>query len=203
VNHDQIVELLQEVTYRPGWTITAHRHHLGSYVLIDAEVLDSEKWDKRVPVDVNYRLGNTTRVGVRACVPPAHQTPKEFYDWLEWRLSKVEIHEMREFFMVGGKPWDSPHKRVQPKHDYHVRRWNAGKCDHPHIEDMGEKWTFCEDVGCSGYVYFWGVYRHDPLAEDELGELLRSYGTMEMAFEQALYEVIQDDLRKGLVGPNG
>lgn len=27
------------------------------------------------------------------------------------------------------------------------------KCDHPHIEDMGEKWTFCEDVGCDGYIH--------------------------------------------------
>lgn len=23
-------------------------------------------------------------------------------------------------------------------------------CGHPFIEDMGEKWTFCEDVGCDG-----------------------------------------------------
>lgn len=25
-------------------------------------------------------------------------------------------------------------------------------CSHPWIEDLGEKWTFCEDVGCDGYI---------------------------------------------------
>lgn len=28
--------------------------------------------------------------------------------------------------------------------------WTIKTCSHPHIEDMGEKWIFCEDVGCSG-----------------------------------------------------
>lgn len=183
MKHDDIVDLLSQVTYRPGWTITAHRHPFGTYVLIDAEVLDSEKWDDSIPVEINYRLGNTTRVGVRACVPPQHGTPDEFYDWLEWRLSKVEHHEMREFFKVDGKPWDSPHKRAQPKHDYHVRNLT------PLAPPQTGSW--------------WGVYRHDELADDGLGDLLQLYPTMQEAYKQAIFEVVQDDLRKGMVGPNG
>lgn len=141
MRHEIIEKLLTEVTYRPGWTITAHRHPFGSYILIDAEVLDSEKWDSELPVEVNYKLGNTTRVGVRACVPPDMLLLTEFYDWLQWRLAKVEYHELREFFMVGSKPWDSPHKREQPKHDYHVRKrrhahWVVCRHDEPTLEVM-------------------------------------------------------------------
>lgn len=172
-----VVVLLDEVTYRPGWTITAHRHPFGTYILIDAEVLDSEKWDSSISVEDNYRKGNTTRVGVRACVPPELNSASAFYDWLEWRLGKVEHHEMREFFMVRGKPWDSPHKRPQPKHDYHVRK--------------NRQWGH------------WDVHRHDETAPDGLGLPVMSASTMRDAYIKAMYQVSQDDLRKKMIGPNG
>jgi hypothetical protein len=178
VNHDLVVELLREVRYRPGWTVTAHRHPFGSYILIDAEVLDSEKWDDALSVEENYRRGNTTRVGVRACVPPQHETYNELYDWLEWRLGKVEIHEMREFFMVGGKPWNSPHKRVQPKHDYHVRK--------------------DEQIG------LWVAYQHhDYGLDDKFGPVVATAHTMREAYMGAIQRIVEDDLQKGIVGPNG
>lgn len=171
MRHEIIERCLTYVTYRPGWTITAHRHPFGTYVLIDAEVLDSEKYDSTLTVEQNYTKGNTTRVGVRACVPPDYLSLIEFYNWLEWRLGKVEHHEMREFFQVNGKPWDSPHKRVQPKHDYHVRKVRPGK---------------------------WAVYRYDdPDLE------VMSATTMEDAYLRAIYLVVQDDLNKQMIGPNG
>lgn len=170
MHHNSIVALLEDVTYRPGWTITAHRHDFGTYVLIDAEVLDSEKWDSAFTVEENYRKGNTTRVGVRACVPPDIRNGEGLYDWLEWRLGKVEHHEMREFFMVCGTPWDSPHKRVQPKHDYHVRRHWTGK---------------------------WVVTREGSDLE------VMAASSMVEAYRKAIYLIVQDDLRKEMIGPNG
>lgn len=113
--------LLSLVTYRPGWTITAHKtpFHDRVWLLIDAEVYDAE--------DISI----TTNIGVRAVVPyvsePEYDVAGEFYSWLAWRLIRIERHESREFFQVGGVPWDSPHRVAQPESDYLVRQHRVDK----------------------------------------------------------------------------
>lgn len=130
--------LLSLVTYKAGWTITAFRTPVGDrvWVLIDAEVPDSE--------DPSL----TTRIGVRAVVP-AGLNADQFYDWLGRRLIRVERHESREFFQVGGRPWNSPHQREQLPCDYKVRKlygkWQAVKLATGEVMDEWDTW--------------WGAYK--------------------------------------------
>ena len=132
---DRVRALLSHVTYRPGWTVEAFPTPYGgrTWVLIDAEVLDSEKYDPTIPVEENYRRGNTTRVGVRAVVPQ-FIFGAEFFDWLGKRLIRCERHESREFFKVDGTPWNDPHKVPQPPVDYWVRK-------------RGGRWVVCTYSG--------------------------------------------------------
>lgn len=131
-----------KVTYRPGWTITAHPCPVGDrvWILIDAEVIDSEDWSK------------TTRVGVRAVVPD-FDSPREFYNWLGWRLIRCERHESREFFQVDGRPWDSPHKTPEPPVDYHVRKrgswWIVTRETGPYIS----KWRTWREAWSEAWMY--------------------------------------------------
>jgi hypothetical protein len=125
---ERIKAALEGVRYRPGWTITAHPCPFSNHVwvLIDAEVPDAEKWDHDLPAWRNRSRDNMTRIGVRAVVPDNDNHEiyfyEHFYNWLAWRLKRIERHESREFFWVDGKPWDSPHKTPQPEHDYLVRK---------------------------------------------------------------------------------
>lgn len=162
-----IRSLLRDVTYRPGWTIEAYPTPYWDrvWILIDAEVLDSERYDPSLTVDENYRAGNTTRVGVRAVVPEFDDLGRAFYDWLGARLIRCERHESREFFQVGGAAWDSPHKRPQPPFDYWVakhpvsNRWCVWRAaDNTVVESETTWhaayrlawWHVIQDDGCKG-----------------------------------------------------
>lgn len=140
----RVRRLLSRVEYRPGWTVEAFPTPVGGrvWVLIDAVVLDSEKYDPTMSVDWNYTVGRTTRVGVRAVVPN-FSLQEEFYDWLGKRLIRCERHESREFFQVDGVPWNSPHKVPQPKHDYTVRKrggsWGVWRHDNT-LMGVGDTW---------------------------------------------------------------
>lgn len=120
---ERVKSALEIVRYRPGWTITAHPCPVGNHawVLIDGEVPDAERWDHDLPAWRNRSRDNMTRIAVRAVVPCFTEL-EQFYDWLAWRLKRVDRHESREFFWVGPGPWDSPHKVPQPPHDYLVRK---------------------------------------------------------------------------------
>ena len=172
LTHEEIRAILARVSYKPGWTIVARRHPFGTYVLIDATVPDAEyveQW-RRNPYPIEYIP--STRIGVRACVPQV-STERDFLDWLAWRMIKVERHESREFFQVDGKPWDSPHKREQPKHDFHVRKRDGA----------------------------WHVYAEDPLSEDQLGRWICCRITMQEAYRMAIRLVVRAHLSKGDIGP--
>lgn len=195
--HEAIADVLRHVSYRPGWEFTAHRHPWGTYILIDAVVLDAQRYSFDISVEENYRCGHTTYVGVRACVPPRLRTPAQFFDWLLQRLIKVERHECREFFQVVGAPWDSPHWKPQPRHDYHVRRLPAA----------GSSFRFPDGYSVPGWYVFkdlgddaWGNPQWDVVMDNGQPRHHNSY--VEAHFH-AQWRVVQDDLGKGLDIKNG
>lgn len=89
--------LLDEVTYKPGWSFKVYDgKHEGQHLVITTVVIDS------------YDITQTTTLDVHSMLPPM-DTEKQFYDWLLWRLKRIECHECREFFRVDHKIYDDPH----------------------------------------------------------------------------------------------
>ncbi|MCV7174910.1 hypothetical protein [Mycolicibacterium sphagni] len=161
-----VTSLLYASHYRPGWTITAHPCPFSGHIwlLIDAQVIDSE----------NHT--DTTRIGVRAVVPD-FEYPAQFYDWLAWRLERIERHESREFFWVNGKPWNSPHQTPEPAADYTVRRHRLTSGSYQNTPN-------------------WEVVRHN-------GFVVARADTWELAYRAAWRRVIADDLAKNDEFVNG
>lgn len=96
--HEELETLLKDVSYRPGWTLTLLRHsHEGPMLRIEAKVLNS------------YCPEQETMLGINSFIPPM-TSPEHFYEWLLWRLERVEVHECQEWFKVKGDPWHDPHK---------------------------------------------------------------------------------------------
>jgi len=99
LSEDVLRNLIEEVTYRPGWTIKVHRPdpYQGVYVSIIAKVENA------------YQHNEMIELRIHSPVPPM-RTAADFYQWLCWRLTQIAIHESMEFFHVAGKPWADPHK---------------------------------------------------------------------------------------------
>jgi predicted metal-dependent enzyme (double-stranded beta helix superfamily) len=94
---DMLQLCLNAVEYKPGWRFTIHQH----------------KWeglcvDIAVSLPNGYRPDQEVDVNIRVPVPPI-VSPEHFHDWLMWRLARVEMHEMREFYHVNGTIRDDPH----------------------------------------------------------------------------------------------
>jgi hypothetical protein len=94
---DQMREALEHVTYKPGWRLTLFQHQWeGIWMAIRAELPDAD-WPTR-----------TTVININTPVPPMRDI-EGFYEWLAWRLARVEIHEMREFLRIDGVKYSDPH----------------------------------------------------------------------------------------------
>lgn len=96
---DEVRAVLAEVTYRPGWRfVLADDPYEGPAVWVLAEVENS------------YQPGTTTDLGIETFVPLAALAGREeFLEWLLNRCIRLESHEAREWFKVGGKPFRDPH----------------------------------------------------------------------------------------------
>lgn len=93
----QIVALLQDVTYKPGWSVAVYDgRHEGQHCVITTRQVDA------------YNPESTTDLEVHSPLPPCIDGPA-FLDWLAWRLGRIENHEMREWLRVKGHPWSDPH----------------------------------------------------------------------------------------------
>jgi hypothetical protein len=94
----QTVEIeLDKVSYKPGWSFLLYETPWeGWWISIRFE-----------PVDA-YHLADTQPQNVRTPLPP-FQTLQQFHTWLMWRIGRMEIHEMREFYRVSGEVYDDPH----------------------------------------------------------------------------------------------
>lgn len=94
----KIQELLGYVSYKPGWEFTAYDgKHEGNHLTIKTKIEDSTN------------PGHMVHLGFETFLPP-FENNKQFFEWLLWRLKRIETHECREFFKVSGEVYDNPHK---------------------------------------------------------------------------------------------
>lgn len=99
LSEDVLTNLLEEVTYRPGWKLRIHRPdaYQGVYLSVIATV------------DNAYDHNSTVELRIHSPIPPM-RTAADFYQWMCWRLAQISIHESMEMFRVNGKPWADPHR---------------------------------------------------------------------------------------------
>lgn len=94
-----IAEWLTAVEYR-DWRFELHDHDEGPLLSISFTVPDSrqpgEMQDQRVWV----------------FIPPMTRA-NDFYRWLRWRLARIAVHEVGEFFRVNGTIWADPHRPLE------------------------------------------------------------------------------------------
>lgn len=93
----QLRGYLSKVTYKPGWEFEVYDGRWeGQHLVIRTVVADS------------YNPGENVALDVHSMLPPMENF-SQFDNWLMWRLGRIEVHEMREFFKVDGKVVSDPH----------------------------------------------------------------------------------------------
>lgn len=93
----ELQAIVGRITYKPGWLIQVYDGDWeGQHVAITAKVYDSTRPGEMVTLDVHSML-------------PPQQSNDTFLRWIAWRLARIEVHEMREFLMLDGRPVFDPH----------------------------------------------------------------------------------------------
>lgn len=97
MDFDDICIELGRVSYKQGWRFEPYRHTWeGVWLSIIAELPDA------------YHPGEMVTVNIRTPIPPMVDSA-DLHRWLMYRLGRIEVHEMREFYRVDGKVVDDPH----------------------------------------------------------------------------------------------
>lgn len=95
----EIQKHLERITYKPGWRFKAYDGRWeGQHLVITTVVPDA------------YHPGKDTTLDVHSMLPPMRDID-QLNEWLMWRLARIEVHEMREFFRVDGQVVNDPHKQ--------------------------------------------------------------------------------------------
>jgi hypothetical protein len=97
LNGHELQLCLNAVDYKPGWKFTLYQHRYEGVCV-----------DIAITLPNGYRPAETVDVNIRCPVPPIVNA-EHFHDWLMWRLARIELHEMREFYHVNGTIRDDPH----------------------------------------------------------------------------------------------
>lgn len=101
MNLDELNEVMDQVTYKPGWTFELGHCGLGVILTMRAWVPDSTTPEHR-PVEIVSRrpidLLSLSRLDEAG-----------FLDWLLCRVMSLESHETREWFRYRGELVDDPH----------------------------------------------------------------------------------------------
>jgi hypothetical protein len=103
--------LLDGVTYRPGWELD----------IVRAEFLRGSDWSKSVPwmLTIRAKVEDSTKPGQQCYIMNNTVLPPHFHDdmpnseflgWLLHVLLGVERHECQEFLQVNGIPPFDPHR---------------------------------------------------------------------------------------------
>lgn len=95
----QINEHLTNRMYKPGWKFKCYDGRWeGQHFVITTVVPDA------------YNPGQDVTLDVHSMLPPQRDT-EALDEWIMWRLGRLEIHEMREFYRdrTDGKPVADPH----------------------------------------------------------------------------------------------
>jgi hypothetical protein len=95
----RLQEVVSRVTYKPGWTFEIYEGHWeGPHIAIHTVLPDSTGEGKLT-------------ICVHSMIPPQKNT-ESFLEWLAWRLARIEVHEMREFFKYEGRVIYDPHAEL-------------------------------------------------------------------------------------------
>jgi hypothetical protein len=88
---------LERLSYKDGWSFDVYEGRWeGPHIVIRTEVEDALLRGRRTVLDVHSML------------PPMRDTVA-LEEWLAWRLGRLEVHEMREFFKRDGRVIFDPH----------------------------------------------------------------------------------------------
>lgn len=99
LTEDEINDHLDRITYKPGWSFAAYTGRWeGMHLTISTLVDDAFKPGEMVTLRVECFLS-----------PNDYKDTEALEAWLMWRLARIEVHEMREFFKRDGKVVSSPH----------------------------------------------------------------------------------------------
>lgn len=93
---DQLVEIVSEISYKPGWAIHLHRDAGRPYVQLTAVSIDSVT---HVPCD--WKSGKSYL--------SVHMCRQEIVGAVFGLIRAAEEHEMREFFRYKGASIYNPH----------------------------------------------------------------------------------------------
>jgi hypothetical protein len=93
---EQMQQIVGEITYKPGWTITLSTDGHRPYLQIGATTLDSVTQEI-----VPWR-------GAKAYLSP-HMCRQEVVSEVFHLIERAELHEMREFFRYRGASIYNPH----------------------------------------------------------------------------------------------
>lgn len=97
---DHMRAILEEITYRPGWTMAIKEdQHEGPYLRVIAPTKNSYDESADLDLGINSYLSPNDRADERA-----------FVNFLIWRLERIESHEAREWLKRNGKAIFDPHE---------------------------------------------------------------------------------------------
>lgn len=91
ISAKQVNDMLKTVTFK-DWRFHAYDHVEGVALVIQFSVPNSEE-------------DGMQEQNVWSIVPPH----VNFYDWLFWRLKRIMIHEVGEFYRINGNKYWDPH----------------------------------------------------------------------------------------------
>ena len=98
MNYNDYIDALDRVTWFPGWELRVYQHgDEGPGVILTGTMPDTRDAE-----------GVPLLLIVRSPIPPC-ATTEDFYDWLDWRLKRLAIHEHHENFRIDGKVRIDPH----------------------------------------------------------------------------------------------
>lgn len=95
----ELVIVIEKVTYKPGWDL----------IVREPDSVQGPYLSVLVELENSYRPGETVPLRIHSPIPPC---PDEdaFLGWVAWRLGRIELHEVLEWFKVSGSPWIDPHR---------------------------------------------------------------------------------------------
>ena len=91
-----IQDILDNFSYMPGWRFKLKHTVEGPRLDISFTVVDAD--------DIN----SFQEQCVKSYIPPFEHA-YQFLDWLRWRLNRIAIHEVSEFFRFNGEKIFDPH----------------------------------------------------------------------------------------------
>lgn len=103
MTYDEIREAVARRSYKPGWELSTF-----------LDPFEGPVFRVVLKIENAYRRGELIPLRINSRMPPI---PDEGYLdlWILWRLSQIELHEVREFYARDGEMVFDPHDPVEPE----------------------------------------------------------------------------------------